>query len=701
MVSNRDPAHHRRMNRIVASISAFASVIALTSSASTQAQPAAPPALRLQIDEGRNINSFMREGPVAAHLLLRSGTDPRILVAFPAGNSGVGLWFNKSEQPVEWKLSRPPTGVKEKDSEGRPLHGIEAEVTVDTAKLDIHEAVLSSVRVLRDYQALGTLPNGVAVAPKVTANRIVWSRSRLDGAAGYRLSIEALDGAKVSNQAISGGTNGKLRLKVVALTGETPLTPIDGTSLLTATAGRDTRARDVLTFLSYREKYLAGSWRFDTYFGRDSLMSLTLLAPVLQNLAIESGIGAVLTRLAPNGEVAHEEDIGEFAVLRNSKEGRGAIDTPIYDYGMIDDDFMLAPVTANWLLAKDGRAVASKFLSGKNVTGQRQGDLLARNLVWVVQRTAAFAADPKAANLVGLKDGRMTGQWRDSEEGLGRGRYAYDVNAVFVPAALDAIDRLLKSRLLDTYITDPQRRTLQQAGAQRDVWSRKAPPMFVVTLPAKQARDRIGAYATSVSVDSKASLAALGSEQSLTFNALSLDANGKPIPIMHSDDGFALVFTQPTTAQLQRSIDALMRPFPAGLLTPVGLLVANPAFADRETQSRFDNTAYHGTVVWSWQQAVFAAGLSRQLARADLPADLRTRLETARSQLWKAIDAGRELRSSELWSWSFANGQYRPEAFGQHNTHADESNAAQLWSTVFLSFQNGQWLGARQSAAGP
>ncbi len=128
-----------------------------------------------------------------------------------------------------------------------------------------------------------------------------------------------------------------------------------------------------------------------------------------------------------------------------SKEGRGAIDTPIYDYGMIDDDFMLAPVTANWLLAADGRTVAAKFLSTQNATGRATGRRAGANLVWVVERTAAFAADPKAANLVGLKEGRMTGQWRDSEEGLGRGRYAYDVNAVFVPAALDAIDRLLKS----------------------------------------------------------------------------------------------------------------------------------------------------------------------------------------------------------------------------------------------------------------
>jgi hypothetical protein len=683
------------MTRLIATI---AGLIATATCAIAQTQPASPPSLQFQIDEGRNINSFLREGPVAAHLLLRAGTNPRILVAFPAGNSGVGLWFEKNDTPVEWKLSGQPKPAHDKDTKGRPLYGIEAEVTVDTGKLNIQEAVLSSVRVLRDYQALGTIPNAVAAKPNVTANRIVWDRARLDGEPGYRLSIEALDGARVSPASIA-GANGKLRLKVVALTGETPLTPIDNTSLLTATAARDTRARDVLTFLSYREKYLAGSWRFDTYFGRDSLMSLTLLAPVLQHLAIESGIGAVLTRLAPNGEVAHEEDIGEFTVIRNSKEGRGKIDTPIYDYGMVDDDFMLAPLAANWLLDNEGRTRAPKFLSEKNAAGQRQGDALVKNLMWVVERTAAFAANPIPANLVGIKEGRMTGQWRDSEEGLGRGRYGYDVNAVFVPAALDAIDRLLKSGLIDTYLTDAQRRTLLRADAQHEVWSRKASPMFVVTLPSHQAREQISAYAAAIGVDAKQPLAALDGlrEQSLTFNALSLDANGKPIPIMHSDDGFALLFTQPTAAQLQRSLDAIMRPFPAGLMTPVGLLVANPAFADRDTQSRFGNSAYHGTVVWSWQQAVLAAGLSRQLARSDLSADLRTRLQAARAQLWKAIDATNALRSSELWTWSFANGQYRPEAFGQHDTHADESNAAQLWSTVYLSFRNGEWLGAKRA----
>jgi hypothetical protein len=62
--------------------------------------------------------------------------------------------------------------------------------------------------------------------------------------------------------------------------------------------------------------------------------------------------------------------------------------------------------------------------------------------------------------------------------GLGRGRYAYDVNAVFVPAALEAIDRLLKSGLLDAYLSVERRTALQKVGAQSKAWSQHAAPPF-------------------------------------------------------------------------------------------------------------------------------------------------------------------------------------------------------------------------------
>ncbi len=69
------------------------------------------PELSFQRVEGQNLNAFVREGPVAAHLLLRNGTDPRILVAFPAGNSGVGLWFERLDTAATWTLETPPQPV--------------------------------------------------------------------------------------------------------------------------------------------------------------------------------------------------------------------------------------------------------------------------------------------------------------------------------------------------------------------------------------------------------------------------------------------------------------------------------------------------------------------------------------------------------------------------------------------------------------
>ncbi len=43
------------------------------------------------------------------------------------------------------------------------------------------------------------------------------------------------------------------------------------------------------------------------------------------------------------------------------------------------------------------------------------------------------------------------------------------------------------------------------------------------------------------------------------------------------------------------------------------------------------------------------------------------------------------MRGSELWSWSQADGVYRVEPFGQRQEDETESNAAQLWSTVWLA----------------
>jgi hypothetical protein len=115
------------------------------------------------------------------------------------------------------------------------------------------------------------------------------------------------------------------------------------------------------------------------------------------------------------------------------------------------------------------------------------------------------------------------------------------------------------------------------------------------------------------------------------------------------------------------------------------MLVANPSFSGPELRARLNRNAYHGTVIWSWQQALFAAGLARQLSRDDLPAAVHAQLLAAQRVLWAAIEATRALNNSELWSWSFGDRHYHVAPFGSAAADADESNAAQLWSTVYLA----------------
>lgn len=638
--------------------------------------------------EGPNLNSFLREGPVAAHLLLRSGSDPRILVAFPAGNSGVGLWFSHAAQPAHWALQGRPQPLTTQDGRGRPLYGMTAEAIVTGAPdLAVRQAVLSSVRVLRDYQALGTFPAEVAVSPTTQDSTITWARDRLDGAAGYRLSIEVTHGTLHADH-LTAASDGKIAVKITALSGELPLTPLWGRHLLNDRAQADTAARNVLTFLSYKEKFLAGSWRFNTYFGRDTLMSVRLLMPVLAPQAVDAGLGAVLTRLSPQGEVAHEEDIGEFAILDHLRATGEKSDAPTFNYNMIDGSFMLAPVAAQWLLDDTrGRAEAAAFLKrmdGRRDSSKALGVDLVSNFKFVLHAAARFADDPRARNLIALKPGFDAGEWRDSNDGLGGGRFPYDVNAVFVPAALEAADRFFESRLLDSYLEPADRELFSHAKVMAAIWRSQAGPLFNVNVPSATARRDITDYAASLKI---ADGAALGSvdDSAVSFPALALTADEKTIPVIHSDFGFELLFGRPASTRLEQGVTALMRPFPAGLLTPVGVVVANPVYASMAVQGKLTRSAYHGTVVWSWQQAVLAAGLGRQLQRPGLPPPLQEHLHAAQTELWRAIDAAHSMRNSELWTWRFANGHFEVAPFGASASDADESNAAQLWSTVYLA----------------
>ncbi|KVD99030.1 hypothetical protein [Burkholderia anthina] len=654
--------------------------------------PSNTAALSFRMDTGGQINAFYRQDKVAAHLLARSSTKPRLLVVFPAGNSGTGLWFDDTAQPVNWSLDTPPAALSAPDAHGRPLYGIGADVSVDTATLTIRQGVLSNVRFLRDFNGGATIPPQILTAPTVQGSTAQWQRDRLDGAPGYALRITLRDGGSIAPAA--GGKlvlnapagSHTLKLHIDALSGETPLSPITHANLFAPSVNPDPVSQNVLEFLSFNDKLLAGSWQYDTYFGRDTLISVRMLMPVLEPAAIEAGLSSVLSRLSPDGKVAHEEGIGEFALVDNQKNGRPNDATPTYDYKMIDSDYLLAPIAAAWLIDDTrGQARAAAYLAQRGSDGQTNGSRLVVNLLHVATTAQPFAQQPSVANLIHLRPGEIVGNWRDSTDGLGGGVYPYDVNAVLVPAALRAANAFLARGLLDPYLDAQQRATLANTANEAATWETQAPPLFQVSVPAAQAATDVSAYAPSAGVPAGAAPNA-----PLTFYALSLDQQGNPIPVMHSDGGFALLFGTPPDDQLQRIVGDVTRPFPTGLVTDAGMLIANPAYASPSLWPKFTSSAYHGTVVWSWQQAMWVAGLDRQLARQDLSATTRTLLAQARQTIWQVISNGRDMRTSEMWTWSYVNGKYQTDAFGTRSADATEANAAQLWSTTYLAIRDPQ-----------
>ena len=183
-------------------------------------------------------------------------------------------------------------------------------------------------------------------------------------------------------------------------------------------------------FLSYTDKFLAGGWRFLTYFGRDTLLSLRLLLPVISQTSAEAVLGAVIERTNSTGTLCHEETIGDYASFVNMQNGLYDLgNEPSYSYVMLDTDFLLLPVLADYFLSTPQGADRSKAFLARNSTLQigsfRQ--LLIKNVDHVMNLSIPFAMNATQQNLVPIRNPTV-GDWRDSNTGLGDGIYPFDVN---------------------------------------------------------------------------------------------------------------------------------------------------------------------------------------------------------------------------------------------------------------------------------
>src|SRR5690606_33819452 len=186
------------------------------SSAAAAVKGAARLPLRFSVTEGLIQNEFFRDGEIAAHLVLTSGPAPRLVVAFPAGNSGTALWFDAASGSFPWLPHAEVAGAHRNVKEGT-LRGVSAELEASGGPITIGHAIMSSVRVIRDYGYTGETPAEVMVPPQVKAKTITWQRPRLDGEAGYYLSIELLRGSisgDSENIRLLPDAGGRLRLRV-------------------------------------------------------------------------------------------------------------------------------------------------------------------------------------------------------------------------------------------------------------------------------------------------------------------------------------------------------------------------------------------------------------------------------------------------------------------------------------------------------
>ncbi|XDG05219.1 hypothetical protein ABKA04_004834 [Annulohypoxylon sp. FPYF3050] len=667
-------------------------------------------------------NYFMSDCSSASQVVITSPLadsdlkiiSPRLLIAWPAGNGGIVAYFSPVNG-VNGTLGIRLENTAHTNRTLDPLVGGVAGVLTLNSSAILDLAILGSIRTIREFiEGPSSLSPKIQDAIKIeqlSDGGVLLNRQWLDKTTETFLTFHTLNQTAVTIQDgrphfENGSYAFNAWFNYPQLDQLGAMDVINSASKSVISENED----DVksLTFLSYSSKLLAGAWRFLTYFGRDSLISLLLLRPVLSEGdggAVEAILEAAIERInSKDGSVCHEETIGDYASILNEQQGIDSTD-PSCDYKMIDTDFfLLIAINDYFVNSVIGRARRDVFFAKTASVLPGNRGLSFENLTLataekIMRSTANFEQSPVKENLIPLNKGQTVGQWRDSGNGLGGGRIPYDVNTALVPAALKSIISLSSNGFF------PSHRDWETIASKRAVlWEDKTLSFFQVNITAERAQDLVKNYVDASRFPGDVDFSGLNSP--ILFHGLALDGKDhQPIvKVMNTDDCFRL-FLLNSTDETQLSVflsqvaDNILRPFPLGLSTTVGLVVSNPAYGDGSVDVReFSESAYHGTVVWSWQLAMMVAGLEKQLGRCEFEqpafcADtaLHDRVIEAYNHLWDLIDANHEHLSSEVWSWIYRDGGFQYTPLGAlpppEGQSPVESDIRQLWSLTFLAIK--------------
>lgn len=751
--------------------------------------------LSFNLDRAGFKNYFVRDDYSAGQILVPNKPDnvQRFLAGFPAGDSGLLMYFVSNGSSLSLKLAEDKIQTVDAQKANSDNY------TAVKGTLDLNQdsslgvTVLGSARAVREYEeALRLHPELNFTVVEHNESKLKLYRKWLNSTHHMNLTLSSAsdDGAKVNVVSLPQNQDDQLKcqftkgkLDFLIELDDQPVGESYGVSdLFIDTDSSDnngnakilkkvhdgdfSQAAQELSYLTYKSKFLVGGWRYLSYYGRDDLFSIKMLMQVLKSGPIESVFNSVFERMylkgtntdpdtkVEEGDICNQETISDFASFVNIENKHPELgDKKHYGYGLIDNGFLLLPALSSYFLetaqGKDRAKLLLERTRQKPDSAGGQGDnkitymeLLEKNANQVLNKAKPFVENPSLKNLIHFSDAHSSGNWRDSQYGNAYGEIPFDVNVVYVPAALRAISDLCEKSILN------KDKFYSQAKKYAEVWESSVDKYFEVSKPVNELYDQVlqythwanlsdsliysqGPFNGSQPFDDAAKDMVGGgflkegndsSNSNHTFYALALKSSGERLGILHSDIGLKLIYSNNVTESYMEKVADALLPFPLGLTTPIGMVIANPAFSGNPYYfPMLDRNQYHGSVMWGWQMAVMANGLSKQLASCGIESvptsaakidnkpewcdnkKLISSLLAGLDRLWQGIEGAEDNIFSEVWSYTYTgkdsvhndtgvtnvqNHDFTVTNVGDLTPGGKQGDPVQLWSYGFLAVQN-------------
>lgn len=790
------------------------------------------PFLFIRKMEGDFENILVRDvkTKVAVHIQVPAGDGfRRVVIAMPAGKAA--LCF-ETTQPMGWAMEEDVVPFAEKDGQNGVMFTLATEreeISIPVSSILMNHTLMARFGVdpdhknenrLRDLIESGGIKEvesnlgmplkdlsdrGKTIGPILDTQRgrIMFTRRALDGKHRYRIEFvggpsldvrESGECIHISRERSSAKV--PLRLTVRASTDFELFTPMSFDELVND-RGRDLPRKDKhfaqairnFEFLAFREKFLAGSWNFLSYFGRDTLIAIRIMWHVLSPRAKQAGIQSVVNEISEDGIVNVTDEWTDDRTVadalercfreydRRNMDGAKQIMMTILEgsvpehpfLDVLDQTFLFPSAASCWLKEQDDRTFKTWLAENHRVLGRTESNLvtLLRNWNYILQSASPYieawqnlrAKYPDLAprQIIEMRRDEFRETYRSlvqSIAGAANWRDTYnlpwhfrseDINVNLLPMAVVAIQEMVmridavghRQDLVDLsrkyclgvvceYLEEPGRFDAAKESWDWDLMREH----YLIRRDVKEIRQDLERYleglqngdvfgldrdrgtrerdallrckdgGVTVSEFLSKSRVPETVKEGVEFTALLLDTDGRPLPLMHSDDVYFLLFGHPAIEQVRKIIRPLVLSYPFGLgflEDDCGIAVTNAVYSPRDNDAlndhaknvwvKFGPDEYHGRGAWPWVLFALISGIYDQVMRGidkegrlgngvtlDDVGLFRKILEKSKSSIEKLGP----LATSEVFKYSPANaeeGVWQAEPMGI-------STPIQLWSAA-------------------